>query len=117
MSENLSYSVGSPDNETSFLAVAERIAKQKRLGTDPVQNVDGSGKPLPGSVSWSRIANCAARSSSGVISFPFLRRTPTAKVMRCMAPSTCVYRVCCAPGYTKFDKPSCMIRRKRCMYG
>lgn len=49
MSENLSYSVGSPDNETSFLAVAERIAKQKRLGTDPVQNVDGSGKPLPGS--------------------------------------------------------------------
>jgi hypothetical protein len=49
VSENLSYSVGSPDSETSFLAVAERIARQKRLGTDPVQNVDGSGKPLPGS--------------------------------------------------------------------
>jgi len=49
MSENLSYSIGSPDAETEFLATAERIAKEKRLGTDPVKNVDGSGKPLPGS--------------------------------------------------------------------
>lgn len=49
MSEALSYSVGSPDSATEMLAVAERIARQKRLGTDPVQNVDGSGKPIPGS--------------------------------------------------------------------
>jgi len=49
MSDNLSYSIGSPDSSTEMLAIAERIAKQKRLGTDPVKHVDGSGKPLPGS--------------------------------------------------------------------
>lgn len=68
-------------------------------------------------MSCNRIAACTASASLSKMKFPLEASCMIASLIRWKAPNECWKRVCCAPGYTTDDKPTCLIRVKRWQKG